>query len=97
VLDLMIHDLDIVLSLVNQSVVEVSAFGCTAVGPHEDFAQARVLFADGCVANLTANRVSERPERTMTVHADGAVTRHRPWRFRAQGHAAQRFARSRRV
>jgi predicted dehydrogenase len=75
VLDLMIHDLDIVLSLVNQPVVEVAAFGCTAVGPHEDFAQARLLFANGCVANLTANRVSERTERTMTVHADGAMTR----------------------
>lgn len=75
VLDLMIHDLDIVLSLVDQPVVEVSAFGCTAVGPHEDFAQARLLFANGCVANLTANRVSERPERTMTVHGDGAIVR----------------------
>ena len=75
VLDLMIHDLDIVLSLVDQPVVEVSAFGCTAVGPHEDFAQARLVFANGCVANLTANRVSERPERTMTVHGDGAIVR----------------------
>lgn len=75
VLDLMIHDLDIVLSLVDQPVVEVSAFGCTAVGPHEDFAQARLLFANGCVANLTANRVSEQPERSLTVHADGAITR----------------------
>jgi predicted dehydrogenase len=75
VLDLMIHDLDIVLSLVDQPVVEVSAFGCTAVGPHEDFAQARLVFANGCVANLTANRVSERPERTLTVHSDGAITR----------------------
>ncbi|MFO0867901.1 MAG: Gfo/Idh/MocA family oxidoreductase [Pirellulales bacterium] len=75
VLDLMIHDLDVVLSLVREPVVEVAASGCTAVGPQEDQAQVRLVFAQGCVANLTASRISQQPQRVMSIyHDDGLVT-----------------------
>lgn len=73
VLDLMIHDLDIVLSLVGEQVIDVSAVGCTVVGPHEDFAQARLTFANGCVANLTASRTSCQTQRTVQVFGEGAI------------------------
>ena len=58
VLDLMIHDLDIVLSLVPAPVREVRAVGIPVLSPRADIANARVEFEDGCVANLTASRVS---------------------------------------
>jgi len=58
VLDLMIHDLDIVLSLVHSPVVEVRAVGIAVLSRKADIANARVEFEDGCVANLTASRVS---------------------------------------
>jgi predicted dehydrogenase len=58
VLDLMIHDLDIVLSLVPSPVKEVRAVGIPVLSPRADIANARVEFEDGCVANLTASRVS---------------------------------------
>jgi len=58
VLDLMIHDVDIVLSLVKSSVTQAEAIGVPVFSPHEDIANARLKFANGCVANLTASRVS---------------------------------------
>ena len=58
VLDLMIHDLDIVLSLVRSPVVEVRAVGIPVLSRKADIANARVEFSNGCVANLTASRVS---------------------------------------
>ncbi|MFO0819261.1 MAG: Gfo/Idh/MocA family oxidoreductase [Pirellulales bacterium] len=73
VLDLMIHDLDIILSLVREPVVEVAAFGCTVVGPHEDMAQARLQFANGSVANVTASRVSPQAQRSLQIYSDGAM------------------------
>jgi predicted dehydrogenase len=68
VLDLMIHDLDLLLSLVDSAVSSVQAVGATVIGPHEDMAQARITFADGCVANLTASRTSFRAQRTVQVY-----------------------------
>ncbi len=67
VLDLMIHDIDLVLSLVKSPVANVSATGLQWTGPSEDFAQARITFADGCIANFTASRISCEPRRTMRV------------------------------
>jgi predicted dehydrogenase len=61
VLDLMIHDIDLVLSLVPSEVVEVEAVGTAVLGPHEDLAHARLRFANGCLANLSASRVSYEP------------------------------------
>jgi predicted dehydrogenase len=58
VLDLMIHDLDIVLSLVSAPVREVRAVGIPVLSQRADIANARVEFEDGCVANFTASRVS---------------------------------------
>ena len=67
VLDLMIHDLDLVLSLVRSPVVSVEALGISVLGDHEDIANARLHFANGCVAQLTASRVSYEMRRQMQV------------------------------
>ncbi|HYE25898.1 MAG TPA: Gfo/Idh/MocA family oxidoreductase [Clostridia bacterium] len=58
VLDLMIHDLDVVLSLVNSPVREIRAVGLPVLTPKVDIANVRVEFDSGCVANFTASRVS---------------------------------------
>ena len=58
VLDLMIHDLDIVLSIVNSNVKKISASGVAVVSDTFDIANARIEFDNGCVANLTASRIS---------------------------------------
>jgi len=58
VLDLMIHDLDVVLSFVNSPVKEIRAVGLPILTPKVDIASARVEFDSGCVANFTASRVS---------------------------------------
>jgi predicted dehydrogenase len=58
VLDLMIHDIDIVLSVVNSPVAAISASGVAVVSDSPDIANARIEFANGCVANLTASRIS---------------------------------------
>ena len=58
VTDLMIHDIDVVLSLVGSEVAEIRAAGVPILTPKVDIANARVEFANGCVANLTASRVS---------------------------------------
>jgi predicted dehydrogenase len=67
VLDVMIHDLDIVLSLAKSPVEEVQAMGVSVLGGHEDLATARLAFASGCVAQLSASRVSFQQRRTMTI------------------------------
>ena len=67
VLDLMIHDLDIILSLVRSEVVAVDALGVAVMGKHEDAATARINFANGCVANLSASRISYERARQMQV------------------------------
>jgi predicted dehydrogenase len=67
VLDVMIHDLDIVLSLAKSTVEDVQALGVSVLGGHEDMATARLTFASGCVAQLAASRVSFQQKRAMTV------------------------------
>ncbi len=67
VLDLMIHDIDLVLSLVRSPVKHVDAIGTAVLGPHEDVAQTRLTFHNGCVANLSASRVSYLPARQMQI------------------------------
>ena len=59
VLDLMIHDIDIILGLVNAPLKKVEAVGVPVLTRFEDIANARITFKDGCVANLTASRVSD--------------------------------------
>ncbi|MGB3607188.1 MAG: Gfo/Idh/MocA family oxidoreductase [Psychroserpens sp.] len=58
VLDLMIHDIDIILSVVNSEVAHVSASGVSVISDTPDIANARIEFKNGCVANLTASRIS---------------------------------------
>lgn len=58
VMDLMIHDLDIILALVNSNVKKVSASGVPVVSDTPDIANARIEFGNGCVANITASRIS---------------------------------------
>ena len=79
VLDLMIHDIDLVLSLVGSELVEVHAVGTAVLGPHEDLAHAHLRFANGCLASLNASRTSYQPRRTMQV-------------FGPQGYAGMDFA-----
>jgi predicted dehydrogenase len=67
VLDLMIHDLDLLLTLVRSPVRTVEAVGVTLFGRHEDVANARLVFANGCVATVTASRASAAPVRRMRV------------------------------
>jgi predicted dehydrogenase len=67
VLDLMIHDIDLVLSLVRSPLTKVDALGISVLGGHEDVANARLEFECGCVATLSASRVSHEPARRMQV------------------------------
>jgi predicted dehydrogenase len=67
ILDLMIHDIDIALTLVNDEVVAVDALGAAVIGPNEDWAQARLTFAGGCVANFFASRVSWQTQRSLHI------------------------------
>jgi predicted dehydrogenase len=71
VLDLMIHDIDIVLTLVQSPVVEVRASGYRVLTPNIDIANARIQFKSGCVANLTASRVSLKDMRKIRVFQEG--------------------------
>ena len=64
--DLMIHDIDLVASMVHSPLIETRAIGMTVFGPHEDIAQARLEFANGTVANLTASRCSFQPARNIS-------------------------------
>jgi predicted dehydrogenase len=72
VMDLMIHDLDLVLSLVRSEVVSVDAVGVALVGLTEDMANARVRFANGCVADLVASRAALKVERRLRIYGENA-------------------------
>jgi len=67
VLDLMIHDLDIVLALVQSPLIAVDAVGIAVLSDSEDIANARLKFANGCVANITASRVSADRMRKLRI------------------------------
>lgn len=67
VLDLMIHDIDIVLGLMKQDVVNVEAVGLSTVSDHEDVANVRLTFRDGTVADITASRVTKDAVRKMRI------------------------------
>lgn len=70
VLDLMIHDLDLVLALVDSPIESVDAVGAAVSSPHEDIANARVRFENGCVATVTASRISFKTERRMRLFSE---------------------------
>ena len=67
ILDLMIHDLDLVLALVDSPIESVDAVGAPVASAHEDIANARVRFQNGCVATITASRISLKTERKMRL------------------------------
>lgn len=72
VLDLMIHDIDIILSLVKGNVKKVSASGVAIISKSPDIANARIEFDNGCVANVTASRISVKNMRKMRIFQPGA-------------------------
>jgi predicted dehydrogenase len=74
VLDLMIHDLDLVLSLVGSSIEWVHAIGAPVFTSADDVASCRVQFGNGAVADLTASRVSLRSERKMRIFQENTIT-----------------------
>lgn len=69
ILDLMIHDLDLVLALVGSEIESADAVGAAVASEHPDIANARIRFTNGAVATITASRVAMRTERRMRVFA----------------------------
>lgn len=67
VLDLMIHDIDIIQHIVKSPVERIDAIGAPVFTGEEDIANARILFKNGCVANVTASRISLKSERKMRI------------------------------
>lgn len=65
VLDLMIHDLDLILSIVDSPILSIDAMGAAISSEYEDLANARIRFENGCVATIAASRVSVKTERKM--------------------------------
>ena len=72
VLDLMIHDLDLILQIVNSPIETVDAVGAPIFSDVEDIANSRIGFANGCVANLTVSRVSLKAERKMKIFEENS-------------------------
>ena len=67
VLDLMIHDIDLILSIVRDDVCDIRAQGVSFITDKLDMASARIEFSNGCIADLNASRISSKKERTLTV------------------------------
>lgn len=67
VLDLMIHDVDLILNMVRSPIESIDANGASVISDEPDIANARVRFANGCVANVTASRITPRAERKVRV------------------------------
>ena len=93
VLDLMIHDLDVVLAFVKSPVTSVDAVGIPVLSKSEDIANARLRFANGCVANLTVSRVSPERMRKIRVFSGGDSPSYISLDYRAQEGFIYRIAR----
>jgi predicted dehydrogenase len=94
VFDLMIHDLDVVLSLVPSEVISVEAVGVAVLTPKPDIANARLRFASGCIANVTASRISRDRvrkirlfQRDSYISVDYAAQEAERWRLIRNGNA----------
>jgi predicted dehydrogenase len=72
VMDMMIHDLDLVLMMVRSQVEQIHAVGVNVIGQAEDICNARLIFANGCVANVTASRLAIKTERKMRIFSEEA-------------------------
>ncbi|MBC8097769.1 MAG: Gfo/Idh/MocA family oxidoreductase [Akkermansiaceae bacterium] len=93
VLDLMIHDLDVVLAFVKSPVISVDSVGIPVLSKSEDIANTRLRFANGCVANLTASRVSPERMRKIRVFSGGESPSYISLDYRAQEGFIYRIAR----
>ncbi|HJO08819.1 MAG TPA: Gfo/Idh/MocA family oxidoreductase [Verrucomicrobiota bacterium] len=93
VLDLMIHDLDIVLAFVRSPVEHVDATGVRVLSASEDIANARLRFANGCIANLTVSRVSPESMRKIRVFSGGDAPNYVSLDYREQQGYHYRLAR----
>jgi len=93
VLDLMIHDLDVILAFVKSPVTSMDAVGIPVLSKSEDIANVRLRFANGCVANLTASRVSPERMRKIRVFSGGATPSYISLDYRAQEGFIYRIAR----
>ena len=67
VLDVMIHDIDIILSLAASKISKIDAVGLGVIGEKEDICNARIVFENGCIANVTASRLALKTERKVRV------------------------------
>jgi len=67
VMDVMIHDIDIILSLAASKVQKIDAVGVNVIAEHEDICNARIVFESGCIANVTASRLALKTERKVRV------------------------------
>jgi len=75
ILDLMIHDIDIILELVDSPIKHISASGISVLSDTIDIANARIEFENNCVANVTANRISQKRERKLRIfHKDAYLS-----------------------
>ena len=99
VLDLMIHDIDIILNLVQSEIADVRPIGFPVLTDEVDIGHARLEFANGCVANVTASRVSDKAMRKVRVFQQDAylsIDLHNPkfgcWRRLRDGGGAPRLA-----
>ncbi len=93
VLDLMIHDLDVVLAFVKSPVTSVDSVGIPVLSKSEDVANARLRFANGCVANMTVSRVAPERMRKIRVFSGGDTPSYVSLDFRAQEGFIYRIAR----
>lgn len=93
VLDLMIHDLDVVLAFVKSPVISVDAVGIPVLSKSEDIANVRLRFANGCVANMTVSRVSPERMRKIRVFCGPTHTCYISLDYRAQEGFIYRIAR----
>lgn len=72
VLDVMIHDIDIILSLAQSKIVKIDAAGVSVIDEHEDICNTRIVFENGCIANVTASRLALKTERKVRVFSKEA-------------------------
>jgi predicted dehydrogenase len=67
VLDLMIHDIDIIINLVDSEIKEINAMGVSVYSKHDDVANVQIRFANGCIANIIASRATQNKIRTLAI------------------------------
>ena len=94
IFDMMIHDIDMIIGLAKSKVVDVSAVGTQLFSSKLDLANARLIFESGCVANITASRVSHKVERSLRVFQPGSYmvcdfVAHRIFKYSLKGGESQ--------